>query len=685
MKIASAHRRGRQMLACAIGASVPGWGLAQTASPPAAETQTPTVVITGNPLRSADPVQPSTTLTGEGLVLRRASTLGETVDGLPGVAGTGFGPNVSRPVIRGLDGDRVRLLDNGGASADASNLSFDHAPAVDPLVIERLEVLRGPAALLYGGNATGGVVNTIDNRIPRDRLSGVLGRTEFRVGGAARERSGAAVLEGGQGPWAWHADAFGRDSDDLRVPRYTPVEDGTPLEPATTVRNSAARSRGGAIGGAWIDGGARLGLSVDDYRNTYGVTVEPDVTIRMKRERVAAAGALPLGGPLAEVTANVSSTRYQHDEVEGTGEVGTRFSSRGHDARVEVVQWPLGAWRGVSGVQLEQLRFSALGEEAFVPATRTRSQALFSLQEFDAGSWAVSGGLRAERVRVTSSGDAADATEVRFGGPDARDFSPLSVSASGRLRTAADWTVSATVGRTERAPAYYELFANGVHVATAAYERGNRDQRLERSTHAELGLRWARGAHALSVQAHTMRFANFIALEASGATVDVIDEDGNTVPVAEYVFRGVRARLHGLEVETRWRLLDGGSRLDLTAGADKTWARNLDTGEPLPRIAPLRVQAGLEWALGPWRLGAGVRHLVEQRDVPATDTATPSATLVNLWATWRQNLGAAEALWFVKLDNLTDELAYNAVAIQTVRGLSPLAGRALSAGLRLSF
>lgn len=685
MKNASAHRRGRQLLACAIGASLSGWAPAQTVSPPAVDGQPPVVVITGNPLRSADPVQPSTTLTGEGLVRRRASTLGETVDGLPGVAGTGFGPNASRPVIRGLDGDRVRLLDNGGASADASNLSFDHAPATDPLVIERLEVLRGPAALLYGGNATGGVVNTIDNRIPRDRLTGVLGRIELRLGGAARERSGAAVLEGGQGPWAWHVDAFGRDSDDLRVPRYTPVEDGNSLESATTVRNSAARSHGGAIGGAWIDSGKRFGLSVDDYRGTYGVTVEPDVTIRMKRERVGAIAALPLTGPLAEVTASVSSTRYQHDEIEGSGEIGTHFASRGHDARVEVVQRPAGAWRGVSGLQIEQLRFSALGEEAFVPATRTRSRALFTLQEFDAGLWSVSGGLRAERVRVSSSGDAADATELRFGAPDARDFSPLSVSASGRLRPAPEWTVSATVGRTERAPAYYELYANGVHVATAAFERGDRDQRLERSKHAELGLRWARGAHAVSVQAHAMRFANFIALDASGATIDVTDEDGNTVPVEEYVFRGVRARLHGLELETRWRLLDARSRLDLTAGIDKTWARNLDTGEPLPRIAPLRVQTGLEWALGPWRLGTGVRHLAAQRDVPSTDTATPSATLVNLWATRRQGLGSAEALWFAKLDNLTDELAYNAVAIQTIRGLSPLAGRSLSAGVRLSF
>lgn len=676
------------LLACTIAAPLAPCAQAQRAAPAASsgvQPATATVVITGNPLRSVDPVQPSATLGGDALTLRKAATLGETVDGLPGVSGSGFGPNSSRPVIRGLDGDRVRLLDNGGASVDASNLSFDHAPAVDPLVVERIEVLRGPAALMYGGNATGGVVNTIDNRIPRDRIGGLLGRAELRLGGAARERSGAAVLEAGQGPWAWHADAYGRDSDDLRVPRHTPLEEGTPLEPTERVRNSAGRSHGGAVGGAWIGSNARVGLSADTYRNTYGVTVEPDVTIRMRRERFATAGAWQLAGPLAELSGSLSSTRYQHDEVEGTGEIGTRFASRGHDARVELLQQAVGAWRGVSGVQAERLRFSALGEEAFVPGTLTRGQAVFTLQEFDPGPWAVSGGLRAERVRVQSDGDPADATELRFGAPAERSFSPFSATVSGRLRPTPEWTTSLTIGRTERAPAYYELFANGVHVATAAFERGDPDQKLERSTHAEIGARWSRGPHSVSVQAHAMRFANFIALDATGATVDVTDEDGNIVPVPEYLFRGVPARLHGLEIESRWRLLDGPSQLDWSAGLDRLWSRNRATGEPLPRLAPLRIHTALEWRQGPWSLGGGVRHLARQTDVPATDSATPSATLVNLWASWRLRLGGTDALIYARLDNLTNELAYNATAIETVRYLSPLAGRSLAAGLRLNF
>jgi iron complex outermembrane receptor protein len=191
-------------------------------------------------------------LSGDELVLRRGSSLGETLKGQPGVSSTWFGPNANRPTIRGFDGDRLRILSNSGSSLDASSLSFDHAVAMDPLAVERIEVLRGPAALLYGGNAIGGVVNAIDNRIPKDRLDGVSGSAEVRLGGAERERGGAALVEAGNGRFALHADAFGRRTSDLRVPRYTPVDaEGNVLAATTTVRNSAARTSGGALGGSY--------------------------------------------------------------------------------------------------------------------------------------------------------------------------------------------------------------------------------------------------------------------------------------------------------------------------------------------------------------------------------------------------------------------------------------------------
>ena len=669
----------------ALAASLPGLAAAQAASPN-------TVVITGNPLGSTL-TAPSSVLAGDGLALRRAGTLGDTLDGLPGVAASSFGPQSSRPVIRGLDGDRIRLLDNGGASADASNLSFDHAVAVDPLVVERLEVLRGPAALLYGGNATGGVVNAIDNRIPRSPLRGLGGRAELRLGGAAGETAGAALLEAGAGGLNWHADVARRLSGDLRTPGFTRPGD---TAPSHRVANSDGDSTSAAVGASWADAQGHAGAAVDGYRNSYGVTVDPEVRIRMRRDRLQLGGERRgLAGPFSSVAVQASHTRYQHQEVEGDGAVGTTFKSTGQELRVQANQAPLalagGTLRGVLGLQTEALDFSALGEEAFVPGTRTRSQALFTLQELALGAATLQAGVRLEQVKVQSDGDAADATELKFGPALSRSFSPRSLSL-GLLAPlgSGGWRASASVGSTQRAPAYYELFANGVHVATGAFEQGDVDQKLERSRHLEVGLQWQQGGHSLRAALWHTRFANYIALDATGATVPVVDEDGNPADVPVYRFSGVPARLQGGEIEARSRLATGGWlagwTLDASGSLDWVRADNRRTGEPLPRIAPMRLQAGLDAAQGAWRGGVQVRHAARQGRVPANDVATPGWTTLDLWASWLQRLGpGTDAVWTLKLTNLGDALATNASALPLARVLSPAGGRALHGSVRIAF
>ena len=643
-----------------------------------------TIVITGNPLGRDATASPVSVLAGDGLTLRRAGTLGETLDGLPGVASTWFGPNASRPVIRGLDGDRIRLLDNGGSTLDASSLSFDHAVAIDPLAVERIEVLRGPAALLYGGNATGGVVNSIDNRIPRAAITGVGGRAEVRVGGAASTRAASALVEGGGDGFAWHADGFARRSDDLRVPTYTPIADGEALPPTDRVRNSAARAQGGAVGGSWIGRDGHLGLSLETLRNEYGVTAEPDVTIRMERERVALAGTQRGIGWVEQLEAQASHTRYQHQEVEGDGAVGTTFGSRGTALRVQArhvaLATPLGALQGVVGVQSERQRFSALGEEAFVPGTQTRSNALFVVEELQLGRVQLTAGLRGEQVQVDSDGDAADAAEPKFGAAVQRRFKPASGSLGAAFDAGGGWQLSTSFGHTERAPADYELYANGLHLATAAFEVGDPTLGLERSNNLELGARWKHADASLQLSLFRTRFSRFIALEASGNSVDV---EGDLVP--EVVFRGVAARLQGLEIDGRWRVAGAPLQLELTGGIDVVRGDNLDSGEPLPRIAPLRVRAGVDVGAGHWRGGLGLRHAAAQDRVPATDTATASHTLADLWFSWQQRLPMGEALLYARIDNIGNTLASNASSIRTLRDLAPLPGRSVSAGLRLAF
>lgn len=674
--------RAQSLLTAALLAALTNPAMAQSSDASAAR-----VVITGNPLGSALS-QPSELLTGDALAIRRAGTLGETLSGLAGVSASGFGPQSSRPVIRGLDGDRIRLLDNGGASADASNLSFDHAVAVDPLVVERIEVLRGPAALLYGGNATGGVVNTIDNRIPRDPLSGMSGRAELRLGGAAAERASSALVEGGQDGLNWHVDAAQRHSADLRTPRFTPRSDGQAGPPTSRIANSAGDSRSAALGGSWADARGYVGIAVDDYRNDYGVTVEPDVTIKMQRQRAQLAGERRgLAGPFNEFSFQASQTRYQHQEIEGSGAVGTSFKSQGTELRLQAKQSVRpalgGVWRGVVGLQLEQLDFSALGAEAFVPTSHTRSSGLFTLQQLAVGPLNWSAGARVEQARVRSDGDASALEVPRFGAATQRDFNPRSLSVGLVAKLGSGWQASATLGSTERAPAYYEIYADGLHIATGAYERGDPRQQLERSRHLELGLQWQQGANKLHAALFATRFANYIALAATG--LQIADEAGAPSTTPEYRFIGVPAALHGFEVEARHRLLSSPWQLEASAGLDLVRGDNSASGEPLPRIAPMRLQLGLDAAQGAWRAGVALKSVARQDRVPAEDIATAGATLVDLWASWQQRWGGTDAVWSLKLANLGNALAYNATALRSARELSPAGGRALTAGLRLSF
>ncbi|MBK1689156.1 membrane receptor protein [Rubrivivax gelatinosus] len=655
--------------------------LSQPAAAQSAPTPVERIVITGNPLGSERTTQPVSVLAGDELVLRRGSTLGDTLDALPGVSQTGFGPNASRPVIRGLDGDRLRVLDNSGSTLDASALSYDHAVPLDPLVATGIEVLRGPAALLYGGNAVGGVVNVLDNRIPGAPVPRTGGSAELRLGGAAAERGGAAVLETGGSGWALHLDAAARNTDDLDVPEHTPVADGEALPRTDEVRNSAAKTRSAALGGSWFFAGGRVGLAVDHYDSEYGVVAEPDVTILMRRNQVRAEGEWRLdGGPFSNLKLQARGADYEHREMEGA-EVGTVFSSRGGEVRAEARHRALGPLRGVIGVQAEDFDFSALGEEAFVPDTTTRRLGLFALEEMDLGPGVVSAGARVERADVDSDGG------DRFGGARSRGFTLLSASLGTTMPLAPGWSVNANLASTERAPTYFELYADGVHAATGAYEQGDPTLDAERGVSADLALQWKSGESRLRAGVFATRFSRFISLDSANVSVD---EDGNAVGddddgVPLYRFDAVRARLYGAEFEAQTAFDAAGWRWAPSASADFTRATNTTTDQALPRVAPWRTTLALAATRADWTLRAEVRHAGRQNRVPAGDSATGAYTLLNLAASYRFTIGSQDALWYLKLENATDRLAYNAAAIETIRGLSPLPGRALATGLRLDF
>ena len=664
------------VLACAaLACTMVSTALAQSVPP---GTNLPAVTVTGNPLGATDSVAPVAALTGANLALRGNSTLGETLDGTPGVASSYFGPNASRPIIRGLDGDRVRVLQNSGVSADASGGSADHAVPADPIAAERIEVLRGPATLLYGGSAVGGVVNVIDNRIPQERqfdaAGGVGGRVQLEAASGNAERTAAALLETGTDRYTLHVDGFHRQSGDVGVPVELPCSASGAVTSARAICNSAAQSRGVAVGGAVFGESTRLGASVSSYHSDYGTVAEDSVTIGMRSERAALEWDWQGGSSwVRSLQLRASQSDYAHTEFD-TGVPGTTFRTQARDARLQLRHAPWGGWEGALGVQHEATQFSADGDEAFAPYSRTAQSALFAFEELPRSWGRLSAGARWESVQVDSDGHPSLA---RFA-PASRRFAPLSAALGAQWNAAPQWQLSANLAYSERAPKDYELYANGAHVATHAYEVGDPALAVEKSVNLDVGAHWKAGAHTFSLTAFSNRFDNYLSQEASGAVVDGLPE---------YRVQAVPARFTGLEASARLRVLNAGQTLDLELRGDTVRATNTAADQALPRIAPTRLGASLVWAQGPWGARLDANHATAQRDGPQGQLPVDAYTLVQASVNYRQSLGSSTALWYARLDNATDALAYSATSIltQTAPGKAPLPGRSLKLGVQLVF
>jgi iron complex outermembrane recepter protein len=673
------------------------------------------VTVTGNPLQSASPLTPTAQYSGKGLLLRSQGSLGETLSGTPGVSSTYFGPQASRPVIRGLDGDRIRILNNSGSSLDASGLSFDHAVASDPIVVERIELLRGPAALLYGGNAIGGVVNLIDNRLPRARINALQGKADVGLGSGDGSTQGALVLEtggelaSGRGV-AFHADAHARATADVTVPIALSCAKPGAASVAQKICNSAASAEGGALGATLFTNEGNVGFSHSLYRSHYGSVAEPEVSIKMQSQRSSIETSMKTNAWIKHVKLQVNHTDYRHTEFDGVN-ASTTFTSAGYDLRLEAEHQSWGRFRGVFGLQVDSSRFGTSGTELFAPNSQSKSTALFWMEEGQFSWGRLSMGARLEDVSVESLGN-PNVNRFAIG---SRAFSPWSVALGAALDLNPQWRFKSNLSANQRAPKDYELFAHGPHLATSAYELGNTRLGMERSVNLELGLDWqalnASGEKRRDTKAGASvflnRFSNYLSLEktgntrASDGTLNPVDAngdglvDGSTQSVLpEFAYRQTAARVYGFEVQGSFPitlLSEQVSRWDLQWRADYVKGINTLTQAFLPRIAPLRLGASLLWAQQPGAAqGWGGRLNVDYFAKPA-DASTQAYTLVNAALTYESKAkfagSDARLTWYARIDNLSDKLAYSATSIltQTLPGRVPLPGRTFKLGVQAVF
>ena len=638
------------------------------------------VSVTGNPLGvgSDDLVVPVSVLNGRELSLRREGTLGETLNGIPGVTATQFGPNASRPVIRGLDAERVRIMQNGVGVLDASSLSFDHAVGIDPLIIEQIDVVRGPAALLYGGSAMGGVVNAIDHRIPKEQLNGITGRAEARFGGPDSTRNGAAVVDVGNGLLAIHLDAYTRKTSDLDIPGFAVSKrksqaDGTTRENKGTLVNSSADGDGGAIGASLTFDHGYVGASFSTLNNNYGTVAEESVRIDMKSDRWDLASELTdLGGFIQRVKFRMAHTDYEHVELED-GAVGTTFKNRGLEGSFEAGHAPIASLNGVIGYQFSNTNFEALGEEAFVPSVNTQNQALYIYEELPINGenqlqHKITFGGRLGHTQVDSK------NSDNFGDGQNNSFNPNSFALGGLYRINELWSVTGNLSHNERAPSYFELYANGAHIATGQYEVGNANFDKERSNGIDAQLRWKNGKSSMSVGAYYTRFTNFIGLFNTGNEIDV---DGELLPEAQ--FNAVPAVFKGLEIEGQYVLTD---QLLFNWRGDYVHAKDKRNNEYLPRISPLRLGAGLQYRLNSFSAKLDVLHAFKQNKVAENELETDSYTNVTAMLAYKLPTKFNVEL-FAKANNLlNDEIREHA---SFLKDIAPAGERSLLVGVRADF
>jgi len=660
------------------------------------------VIVTGNPLGNAEGIQAVQAIQGEDLLLQMKSTIGETLNTIPGVSSSYFGPNASRPIIRGMDGDRIKILNNSAASHDLSSLSNDHSVPNDALIVERIEVLRGPSAIMYGGSAIGGVINLIDNRIPNTPMQGVSGRADLGWASGNNETTGSVLLDAGTEKYAIHVDSFKRNSKDVYAPDYLTCAKTSGSSTAKKICNSANEANGYALGGSVFWDKGYIGLSANTYQSNYGTVAEPDVTIKMKSDRYTVEGEIRQPFRFIEnIKTQISTTDYQHTEYDNNS-AGTIFDKSSTEIRLNAKheKWisPIGTVQGIWGLQTNQTAFSATGDEAFMPSTKTNETAVYLIEELPQTWGNFSFGLRSENVKITGNSFTGTTTTEAT----ANTFNPVSMSLGALWQLNNEFKATGHIAKTQRAPKDYELRVDGIHVATNAVEIGSANLQTEKATQTDLGLSWEKGPHSASINYFYNRFSNYIGLISNGYSygTDLIAGCTSTTCYDGYSFTAAAAEFKGWEISTNLRLVGNGALLstsdgptwDLKLRADTVAAKYTDTGTAIARIPPTRLGVNVVRMSGPWRSSLGF----DANTAPTigdNQNSTGAYTLWNAYLSYKNKLGNSEAIWYAKLDNLTDKLAYSGTSILTTtvkessdgRPSVPLPGRSIKLGLQLYF
>ena len=648
-------------------------------------------VIITSPMQESisDTTMPVTVLSGDELRMKVGHSIGDTLKNELGISNQSFGPGVGLPVIRGQSGPRVRVLHDGIGSNDVSAISPDHAVSVEPLLAERIEVLRGPATLLYGSGAMGGVVNVIDNRIPSlmpDKLLG--GALEQRFDSTSDETSTIIKLEGGQGNIAYHLDGFYRNRNNLDIGgRGIDTSAVAVTDPSLTVvdnpdgflKNTDAEAISGSAGLSWIGEAGFAGASINYLDNNYGIppdgTGEETAEIELRQDQYDFKSELINPFRFAkQIRTRLGYTDYEHTEVVN-GETGAFYTNESYEGRIELTHQDLGPFRGVIGFQAQVSDFNAIEKltgDAIVPRSDINSYGVFALETFEFGKIKYQLGLRIEQ------------TDIDPDGFSNLSYTPVSASVSALWKIDQRNSLNLAITRSSRAPNVQELLTDGFHDATRSYEKGDISLNKETSYNLDLGYRFRSDWLQVELDLFHNWASNYIAQQRSGLFVD---EDGapcvvNCVPLVlttqnDAIFKGFEAKLIFNLMENHYGFWDLTLFSDYTRGEFKN-------GSDVPRMPPLRYGMQLDYGKDDLSSYLRLTRAESQNHSGNFETSTDGYILLDVGAQYQINTYKnAELMLFAKGNNLLDKNIRNSTSY--LRNFAPEAGRGAEVGLRISY
>lgn len=625
------------------------------------------LVVTGTLTeRGADEaLRPVNVLAGEELQRRLQETVAATLASEPGLTATSMGPATARPVIRGLSGDRVLMLEDGARVGDVSGSGSDHATALDPSSARRIEVVRGPGALLYGSNALGGVVNVVRDEIPSE---------------VSHHPTGSATLQARSVNDAVGGSASARFAVHDRIPIRLEVTGRTASDLATPVgplENTGLSTWSAGAGSAWVDEWGSVGGAVRYYANDYGIPGgfvggHPD-GVRVEMERSSGKARLRLDdgvGPFESVQVDGTYTWYRHSEIEPPDILGTFFKRIMGSGDVLARHGALGPFTaGAVGARASWEQYTFAGG-LFTPDARRRSAAAYLYEEVDLGAVVLEGGVRYDWTRTAPLEDDPDAS---IGDVRVRTFSAASGSVGLLYRAGGGVTLGASVARAFRTPDVTELFSEGPHLAAYAFEVGNPDLDTEVGLGTDAFVRYGNDDVQAELTVFSNRMSGYVYPRATGR---VSSRTG--LPIFQY--RGEDAVLEGFEGQLEWTVLPG-----LVLHGTGSYVRGTleETDEPLPLIPPLQGRLGLEYETPTWFLRGETELAARQDRLGVFETATDGYAVMHASAGLRLTVAGRLNVFTLSFENLGDTEYRN--HLSRVKEILPEAGRGVSLTYRVVF